>query len=461
MSSTPDLASFGQEHLLKFVDRLSQDAREQFEAQLASIDFVQLQRLSGEKEADIDWGEMARRAESPPAVRLGQVHPEFTPDAARKAGESALESGRIGAILVAGGQGTRLGFDKPKGMFPIGPVSGRTLFQMHCDRLLAVMKRYGVSIPLYVMTSPATDAETREYFEANDLCGLSKEQLRIFCQGTMPAVDADTGKVLLSDKGTIALSPDGHGGLVAALQRHGCLAEAKRDGIEQFFYAQVDNPLVQLCDPELIGYHLLASSQLTTQVVQKRFPKEKVGNVVSVDGKVQIIEYSDLPDSAAEQQNKDGSLKLWAGNIAVHVFDREFLEAVVESVEGLPFHRAHKKVPFINSSGERVTPNKPNAIKYERFVFDLLPLAERALVVEGDASKVFAPVKNAEGAEVDTASHSQAALLAMHRAWLEHAGSRVPDSVRVEIHPDWALDAEEVGSKGVDGLMFETDSFLR
>ncbi len=219
--------------------------------------------------------------------------------------------------------------------------------------------------------------------------------------------------------------------------------------------------MAQLCDPELIGYHILAQSPMTTQVVTKRFAEEKVGNVVQVDGKVQIIEYSDLPDSAAEKLNADGSLRFWAGNIAIHVFGRQFLESVVSEAGSLPFHRAHKKVAYIDDNGQLIQPTEPNAIKFERFVFDLLPLAEGAIVVEGDAAKVFAPVKNADGGDVDTPAHTKAALSAMYRSWLEAAGAKVDDGVVIEIHPDWALDAQEVGEKVTDGMHFVTDIFLR
>lgn len=459
MASDSSLA--GQEHLLQFLNDLDADQANQLKSQVDAIDFVQLARLVDAKEAKVDWAALARRAESPPAVQLGADHPKFSAHEAIAAGEQALREGRVGMILVAGGQGTRLGFDKPKGMFPVGPISNRTLFQMHVDRLMAVMKRFDVSIPMYIMTSPATDEATRQFFSDNDQFGLRDDQLQIFCQGTMPAVDAQTGKVLLASKDQIALSPDGHGGLVAALHNGGCLADADSRGIEYFFYAQVDNPLAQLCDPELIGYHMLAKSQMTTQVVKKRFAKEKVGNVVQVDGKVQIIEYSDLPDQIAELTNADGSLKFWAGNIAVHVFDRTFLESVVGDAEGLPFHRANKKVSFINTDGELVEPAEPNAIKFERFVFDLLPIAKSAIVVEGDPAKVFAPVKNADGGEVDTPAHTKEALLALHQSWLIDAGAQLDDGVRVEIHPDWALDAAEVAQKLEAGQRFVADTFLR
>lgn len=455
------LRQYGQQHLLQFESSLTADQRSQLHRQLAQIDFAQLQRLIDDREQTIDWEALAARAAAPPAVRLDRQHSEFTAAAALATGQQALRDGRVGMILVAGGQGTRLGFDQPKGMFPIGPISQRTLFQMHCDRLLAVMQRYGVSIPMLIMTSPATDAETRAYFEAHQRCGLAEDQLMIFQQGTMPAIDAQTGKVLLSAPDSVALSPDGHGGLVAALDAHGCLRAARQRGIDLLYYAQVDNPLADLCDPELIGYHLLSRSQMTTQVVKKRFAAEKVGNVVSVDGKVQIIEYSDLPLAAAEQRDAAGELKLWAGNIAVHVFDRDFLESVVSSAQGLPFHRAAKAVPYVQADGQLVTHQQPNAIKFERFVFDLLPLARGAFVVEGDAARVFAPVKNADGAAVDTPSTARAALLNLHRQWLLAAGARMAPEVRVEIHPSWAVDAAEVRSKLPAEMEFVVDTYLR
>ncbi len=461
MNLNAKLTQYAQEHLLRFDAELTPAERSELHQQLDKVDFAQLARLTSGADTGLNWTELAQRAEAPPAVRLDRQHAQCSSDEALAEGKQALRSGRVGMILVAGGQGTRLGFDQPKGMFPIGPLSQRTLFQMHCDRLLAVMKRFGTSIPMYVMTSPATDAQTRAYFQQQARCGLNADQLVIFCQGTMPAVDAKTGKALLASKHSLALSPDGHGGLIEALDKHGCLKHALQRGIDLLYYAQVDNPLAELCDAELIGYHVLSGSQLTTQVVKKRFAKEKVGNVVRIDGKVQIIEYSDLPDRAAEQCDASGQLKLWAGNIAVHVFDRKFLEAVVTSQDGLPFHRAAKPVPFVDDSGRLVEPKEANGIKFERFVFDLLPLAERAFVVEGDAAKVFAPVKNANGASLDTPAHTQAALMAMHREWLQLARVQVPAHIRVEIHPDWALDADEVKAKISPGLAFHADTFLR
>src|SRR6185369_5136325 len=218
----------------------------------------------------------------------------FSPAEARRRGDEALAAGQLGVILVAGGQGTRLGFEHPKGMYPIGPVSQATLFQILLEKIVARGLQHGVRIPLYLMTSPATHAETVAFLRSKDYFGLAAEDVAIFCQGTMPAVHAETGQILLADKANLFLSPDGHGGMLAALATSGSLEDLRRRKIAQLFYLQVDNPLVSMCDPEFIGYHLLSGAEISTQVVRKRTSRDKLGNVVVVDGQMRIIEYSDL-----------------------------------------------------------------------------------------------------------------------------------------------------------------------
>jgi UDP-N-acetylglucosamine/UDP-N-acetylgalactosamine diphosphorylase len=424
------------------------------------LDLEGLQTLVEGQDAKQDFAALAAAAGSPPGVRCDGSGVEWTPEQARLRGEQALKAGEVGAVIVAGGQGTRLGFDQPKGMFPIGPVSNRTLFQIFADRLSATAKHYGVRIPLYLMTSEATDAETRAYFEENDYLGLDRDDVHIFRQGTMPAVDSQTGKLLLAEKDSLALSPDGHGGTVTALDRNGCLDDARKRGVKILAYIQVDNPLANLCDPTLLGHHLLAESEMTTQVVRKRYPMEKVGNVVLVDGKVQIIEYSDLPESAANVTNEDGSLKLWAGNIAVHVIDVAFMDRMSRSVEAFPFHRASKKVPHLNEQGDSVQPTEPNATKFEKFIFDLLPEAKNAFVVESLPSEAFAPVKNADGAETDTPLLARAAISDLHRGWLESVGAVVSEGVLVEIAPRFSLSPLEMAEKITANLKIESDQYF-
>ncbi len=234
-------------------------------------------------------------------------------------------------------------------------------------------------------------------FSENDGFGLGSDQLKNLLPGTMPAIDAATGKILLASPYEIALSPRRSCGLVSAMSTHGCLDDAADHGIEHFFYGQVDNPLVEICDPVLIGYHLLSGSQMTTQVVKKKTPLDRVGNVVALMIAFRLSKYSDLPESVAQKNNPDGSLLLWAGNIAVHVFKRKLLESVQQSVSGLPSIAPRKPYRPSMKTGNQYNSVHRMLLSFERFVFDLLPLADVALVVEGDANRVFAPVKNAEG----------------------------------------------------------------
>ncbi|PHQ36073.1 UTP--glucose-1-phosphate uridylyltransferase [Rhodopirellula bahusiensis] len=441
------LEPFQQTQLLRFWDSLDSNQQTHLSQQIAQVDFAQLKTLVEGNDKSVDFGELAARAAMPQAVASDGSGCDWTLEQAQQRGEEALRSGEIATVLVAGGQGTRLGFDQPKGMFPVGPVSERTLFQFFADRLIAAGEKYGVDVPLYLMTSEATHEDTRRYFEKNDYLGLKPEQVTIFQQGTMPAVDAATGDVLMADKGSLALSPDGHGGTLRALSRNGCMDEMRKNGRKHLFYFQVDNPLVGLCDPVFIGHHLLACSEMTTQVIRKRYPTEKVGNVVEIDGQTQIIEYSDLPDSAAEMTNSDGSLKLWAGNIAVHLFDLDFLERMLQLDASLPIHRASKKVPHVDAEGQQVKPDSPNATKFEQFIFDLLPHAKNTIVCEANPADAFAPVKNANGAATDTPELARQAICDLHRRWLRSCGVTVDDSVKVEINPRFAMDPAELSEK--------------
>jgi UDP-N-acetylglucosamine/UDP-N-acetylgalactosamine diphosphorylase len=453
------LAAHQQEHVLRYWDELDSDEREKLARQIESLDLDELDRLIAGQDTKQDFSAIAVAATSPPHVRHDGTGVAWTAEQAKAAGEEALRQGRVGAVVVAGGQGTRLGFDLPKGMYPIGPVSGRTLFQFFADTLTAIGRKYGTVISWYVMTSDATDDQTREYFERQNYFGLDRQAVIIFKQGTMPAIDSKTGKLLMSDRDSLAMSPDGHGGTVAALERSGALDDAQRRGVTILSYIQVDNPLANLCDPTLIGHHLLSKSEMTTQVVRKRYAMEKVGNVVSVDGKVQIIEYSDLPREAAEATDSHGQLKLWAGNIAVHVIDVAFLRRMQRSKTGFPFHRAAKKVTFLNEDGATIEPTEPNATKFEKFIFDLLPQAENAFVVESLPETSFAPVKNAAGSDTDTAELAQEAIVQLHRRWLESRGVRVSVGVRVEICPLFGVCAEDLDGKVERGAIINCDQF--
>lgn len=458
------LASFNQQHVLRFWSQLGSEQRNRLIAQLERVDLELLANLFQQARGKIDWSDLANRANSPPSVTLAdQAEPQLRREAIA-IGEQALRAGKVGAILVAGGQGSRLGFEHPKGMLPIGPLSQRTLFRMLIDVLKARAAHYRTRIPLFVMTSPATDQATQAHFSDELNYDLPSEDLRVFCQGTMPAVDAATGRILLAGPSELFLSPDGHGGMLQAFHESGYMAEATSRGIECLFYCQVDNPLVQLCDPLLVGLHLLKQAEVTTQVIRKSQPLQKVGNVVSVGDRLEVIEYSDLPDELAHERLPDGNLRFWAGNIAVHVFQLGFLANAARTISstgsGLPFHVAKKKVPFLDEHGTMVQPNTENAFKFERFIFDLLPMATRAIVVEVDAAEGFSAVKNPDSATTETAATTQTAIIAQQIRWLKSAGVEVAKDVRIEIHPSVAHDAETVRQQFAGSGPITQDSYF-
>lgn len=443
------LRPHGQEGVLRFWDELSQLQRMSLATELAQLDLELVGRLHRERHQPENWRQLIARAEPPQAFRLAR-RDGIARDAARLAGEEALAGGRVGAILVAGGQGTRLGFEHPKGMFPIGPVSGASLFQILFEKLRAVGRRYGQTIPLFLMTSPATHDETIEYLNKHDRFGLPAADLVVHSQGTLPAVHAESGELLLADKTHLCLSPDGHGGVLAAMSASAAFDKFAERGVEHLFYFQVDNPLAPVCQPEFIGYHALAKAQATTLAVAKRDARDPVGNIVNIDGRQQIVEYSEfnhLDDALIAARDAEGELRFWAGNTAIHVFDLRFLARMAADGGKLPYHVAKKRVPHVDRSGKLVEPAEPNALKFERFIFDLLPAAERAIVVEIDEREMFAPLKNGPGAAKDSPESVRAQMIAQARRWLLAAGAEIEPAAAVEISPLYALDANELKRK--------------
>jgi UDP-N-acetylglucosamine/UDP-N-acetylgalactosamine diphosphorylase len=460
------LVQFGQEHLLDRRSELAPQSRQRLVEQLNELDFAQIASLvkarrAGGAAKENALVERSRRAVPPRSiVRLPQTADERKAwEQARQAGEKLLQAGKVGAILVAGGQGTRLGFDKPKGMFPIGALSHATLFQILVEQLRARSRRAGKLIPYFIMTSDATHDDTVSFFADHDYFGLPPADVYFFQQGNMPAVDAESGKLLVGSDQTLSTSPDGHGGMLAALAKAGLIDEMQGRGIEFLHYHQVDNPTAIVCDPVFLGFHTQRDCEMSVKVVAKRSAEERMGVAVDVDGKTQIIEYSDLPAEVARKTDAAGSLLLWAGSTAIHVFSRRFLERLVDRADALPFHVAHKKVPYCDAEGKMISPAAENAFKFERFIFDALPLAERTLVLETDRAREFNPVKNATGD--DSPDSARAALARLYHEWLRSAGAKVDDSIPVEISPLFALDAADVGAKIKPGSSFTEPTLLK
>jgi UDP-N-acetylglucosamine/UDP-N-acetylgalactosamine diphosphorylase len=383
-------------------------------AQLAGIDLAELDAL------------YRKRNEPAAAVRPESISPvPVLPEAAtpeeRELGEASLRRGEVAALLVAGGQGSRLGFDQPKGMFKVGPVSGATLFQIHAEKVLALARRYGRPVPLLVMTSPATHDDTVAFFREKQHFGLPESDVVFFQQGVMPALDIATGRLLLEAPDKLFLSPNGHGGTLTALAETGLLPKLAARGIQHVFYFQVDNPLVKVCDPGFLGRHIAAGSEASSKVVFKEEPGERVGVLAAIDGKCGIVEYSDLSKAMAEAREADGTLRFRAGSPAIHLFTVPFLERVTARGTGLAFHVAKKKVEYFDPRlGRTVKPETENALKFEKFVFDALPMAERWLLVATSRAEEFAPLKNATGS--DTIADVHRAMIALHTRLLNEAG---------------------------------------
>lgn len=466
------LARHGQGHLLRWWNDLDDRARARLTAEIEALNLDEIDELI----ATFVKGDAAEAAVSYDQVEPVEVSRVPQTDAERSArrkvaeiGEATLAAGEVGVVLVAGGQGTRLGFDGPKGTYPIGPIHETSLFQIHAEKIVALSRRHGKPIPLYVMTSPENHEATVSFFQAHDNFGLPR--VRFFVQGQMPAVDRETGQILLAAKDHVALSPDGHGGTLYALAQPGtdgepsCLEEMKSRGIRTIFYFQVDNPLVKIADPAFLGLHRQVEAEMSFKVIEKITPDEKVGVVVRLAGTPQVIEYSDLPASLAERREADGRLELWAGSIAVHILERSFIERLVHGSTRLPFHRAIKKVEHIDESGQPVKPSAPNAVKFERFIFDALPLAERWAMVETDRSIEFEPLKNATGP--DSPATVRQRMTENFADWLESAGATVTRKsdgtipFDIEISPLFALDASELKSKIEPGMFIDGPLSLR
>lgn len=442
----------GQEHVLADWDALSVDARHDLVATLAGIDLGELDALYRRKDEP--------HTLLPSRDRIAPLSvEEAIPASAIATGEASLRRGEVAVLLVAGGQGSRLGFDKPKGMFPVGPITGMSLFQVHAEKVLSLTRKYGAAVPFLVMTSPATHADTEAFFAEHRNFGLAADQVTFFQQGTMPALDRATGQLLLEAPGKLFLSPNGHGGTLTALADTGLLADLKARGIRHIFYFQVDNPLVFVADPGFFGRHIETGSEASSKVVYKEKSEEKVGVLALVDGRCGIVEYSDLPREMAEERTADGTLAFRAGNPAIHLFSVPFLERVTTGAGRLAYHVARKKVPFWNAAKrETVTPTTENALKFELFVFDALPLAERWLAVSTPRTEEFAPVKNATGS--DSPESCRALQLVRANRWLKSAGVSVPEGVPVEIRPTFALNAAECAAKLSSGLLIAGPTVL-
>jgi UDP-N-acetylglucosamine/UDP-N-acetylgalactosamine diphosphorylase len=462
------LEAIDQAHVLTYFDELTPAEQHALLEQINDIDLAALPQLIEtyvRRTPEIAIPDDLAPAPYYPADPASAVRPY---DAARfrKIGEEIIAAGKLAVFTVAGGQGTRLGFDGPKGAFPGSAVTRKPLFQIFAEGIAATQRKYGCTVPWYIMTSPLNDAATRAFFDEHSFFGLDRSNVMFLMQGVMPSFDLETGKLLLAEKGKLATNPDGHGGSLRALFNAGALDDMQARGCEQISYHQVDNPNVKVADPLFVGLHAAAedsSGEMSSKMVTKVAALEKVGNFCLADGKTTVIEYSDLPDELAQQKSADGSLRFIAGSVAIHMISCAFVRHLNTAEAGpggfsLPMHRAVKKVPHIDlATGRTVEPTEPNAVKLEAFIFDALPLCESSIVLETNRTEEFAPIKNASG--VDSVETSAQIQSNRNGGWLETVGVTVPrkgdgdvDAV-IEISPLTALEPDDLRGKAIPDVI--------
>ncbi len=475
------LQTHNQSQVLAFYDQLNTSQQAQLLEQIRHIDFAELDVL-------IDrYVKNKPRLDLPNDLQPARYYPANSTDSAsaydaaryRKIGGELISTGKIAAFTVAGGQGTRLGWEGPKGTFPATVVTGKPLFRIFAEQILATARKYGLNsgggsgkssgggagrggIPWYIMTSPINDADTRAFFADNNYFGLNRRDVFMFPQGVLPSIETATGKLLLAEKHQIAVNPDGHGGSIKALRESGAIDDMIARGIAHISYFQVDNPLVRCIDPLFIGLHHAApdsSAEFSSKMVAKASAEEKVGVFCRAgsgeNAKTIVIEYSDLPAELTNQKDDRGRLRFNAGNIAVHLIGVKFVQKLTAESHhfALPYHRADKKVPFVDTTtGKDVEPTQPNAVKLEAFVFDAIPLAERSIVLETSRVEEFAPIKNATGADSPATSHQTQSD--RHGGWLASRGVAVPKvdghvNAKIEISAMTAMEAEDLAKAGL------------
>jgi UDP-N-acetylglucosamine/UDP-N-acetylgalactosamine diphosphorylase len=417
------LKQFGQEHLLAGLDALDAKTRDAFLARCA----------------EVDWEEMQHHSEPPPTGEVKSSRVVAFAERAQRdaeliaAGEAAYKAGQVAVLMVAGGQGTRLGSSAPKGCFAVAPHSGKSIYQLQAEKVLSVSRRVGRDVPFLVMTSPMTDAETREFFQVNAFFGLKAEQVRFFSQGTVPSLAAD-GRALMAGPGKLLENPDGHGGCFTALVKSGNLARLRSEGVKQIVYIQVDNILAPMDDAPLVGLAMIAKADVITKVLEKAYPDEKVGHLVQVGGRDRIIEYTEVTPEQCRMRNAQGELVYRWGSPAMHCWGVDFLCRLADQGYRIPLHRSSKPLKAWNGS----TIAEVKGWKSERFIFDLIPEAVTSLGLELDRTVEFAPVKNKDG--VDSPASAVELASNLYRSWLEAAGVQValPAQARIEISPLFA-----------------------
>lgn len=453
----------GQEQVFTFWDKLSVSDKGHLYQQLSNIDPEHINTIT-------------HKALNPPKAESEDVKPklEQLPESATSSvidskkedldkwyaqGLELISKNEVGVVLMAGGQGTRLGSSAPKGCYNIGLPSEKSLFQLQAERIWKVQqlaeKEHGkedVTVPWYIMTSGPTRKPTEEFFEKHSYFGLNRNNVRFFEQGTLPCISND-GKILLESKSKVAVAPDGNGGLYQALIGSGIVQDMEKRGVKHIHAYCVDNCLVKVADPAFIGFSASKDVDIATKVVRKRDAKESVGLILQKNGKPDVVEYSEIDDATAEAKDPKDSklLKFRAANIVNHYYSYRFLESIPDWAHDLPHHVARKKIPYVDTEkGETIKPEKPNGIKLEQFVFDCFPFLsmDKFACMEVKREDEFSPLKNARGTGEDDPDTSRRDIFQQGKRWVEAAGGVVTseqEDAGIEVSPKISYGGEGLG----------------
>ncbi|KAJ8960294.1 hypothetical protein NQ318_004020 [Aromia moschata] len=462
------LSDCNQSHLLQFWDTLTTEDQNSFVKQLNTIDFQKVNDIFNKAENSLT--ECAKKLDTymkpvpPDQFESEKGVSETTLNEYRTRGLREISDNRVAVVLLAGGQGTRLGVTYPKGMYPLGLPSGKTLFQIQAERIRSVVRlakentgRSG-RICWYIMTSQATHSATENYLKENKYFGLNEEDVVLFQQGLLPCFTLK-GKIILERKDSVALAPDGNGGIYLALKENKIIEDMEKRGIKYVHVHSVDNILVKVADPVFIGYCVSKGADCGAKVVKKAYPTEPVGVVCQVHGHFQVVEYSEVTESTANLRDAEGNLVFDAGSICNHFFATDFLRTVSERHEDkLKLHVAKKRIPYVDANGEKVQPSAPNGIKIEKFIFDAFPFSRNFVTWEVPRHTEFSPLKNFEDVKKDCPSTARRDLLGLHKIYIEEAGGEVTCD-EVEISPLLSYAGEKLEQR-VRGKVFDTRTVL-
>ena len=383
---------YNQEHLLEFYERLSKEKQNELLKQIHEIDFKQIQDLYETviKKANTSQDDVI---EPIAYIDKAKIEPEEK-KRLQNIGKEKIKQKKLAVVTMAGGQGTRLGHNGPKGTYELFPE--KSLFSILCETLKEACKKYSTIIPWYIMTSEENYEDTIRFFEKNNYFEYSKNEICFFKQGKLPMINKQ-GKVILEEQWKIKQASDGNGSIFISLLKNGIIEDMKEKGIEWIFIGGVDNCLVQMVDALFIGLseekHVLASAKSLV----KANPKEKVGVFCKKNGKPSVIEYSEIPEQLAEARDENGELIYGESHIICNMFHINLIEK--EGWKNLKYHAALKKSNYINSKGENVEATEPNSYKFESFIFDMFERVDNMLIMRVKREEEFAPVKNKEGAD--------------------------------------------------------------